>query len=367
MAANDFAPVDATTDSAMAHPDTSSTPAMCLASARCPEDDPFAGHPALTTLQLSLDDVTSGPAIALTDVTDLTSHGRRLILSGASATYPAVVSLEIPRLASGGGSVRWTGDGIDIDADGVPDIVFAPSAHACVSYVRGTPGPDTIDLRGFPQADCTAPTTVDAGSGDDRVVADPNGAVEMVAGAGNDTFEGSNLDDMMWGGPGNDHAYGGAGDDVFFGDEGNDTLSGGAGRDYLFGGPGNDLSDGGPGNDLLWDGSFDHASLDNEYWANTGAAGGTDTYRAGAGDDTIVDMFGSSRVDAGSGSDSIIVPRFGSHTNCASGDDSTSADLQDTTHCELLDGVAFEHGKFPEWWVKRMLMDPGAEGDPLQY
>jgi len=61
-------------------------------------------------------------------------------------------------------------------------------------------------------------------------------------GAGNDSLEGSQRADIV---------FGGAGDDVLIGLAGNDHLIGGFGRDTLFGGRGDDKLDGGPGVDRL--------------------------------------------------------------------------------------------------------------------
>ncbi|HPJ96058.1 MAG TPA: calcium-binding protein, partial [Syntrophales bacterium] len=69
---------------------------------------------------------------------------------------------------------------------------------------------------------------------------------------------------------GNDTIHGGAGNDIIYGQEGNDTLYGDAGNDTLIGGSGNDTLIGGLGDDILSGGT------------------GNDTLTGGAGADTFV-------------------------------------------------------------------------------
>jgi Ca2+-binding RTX toxin-like protein len=79
----------------------------------------------------------------------------------------------------------------------------------------------------------------------------------------------------------------GAGDDSIVGGERGDTLNGGNGSDLIFGFGGNDRIDGGAGNDVLL-GGF-----------------GNDWIRGGAGNDLIIDFFGRNDIDGGSGFDII--------------------------------------------------------------
>jgi len=87
--------------------------------------------------------------------------------------------------------------------------------------------------------------------------------------------------DYMKGNDGHDSFYGGAGNDIIYGDEGNDFLLGQDGNDGLFGGAGNDFI--------------------NEY-----GTFGTDTIRAGSGDDEIHTSLGhGSSVRGDDGNDII--------------------------------------------------------------
>jgi Ca2+-binding RTX toxin-like protein len=113
-----------------------------------------------------------------------------------------------------------------------------------------------------------------------------NGSVEIVGGAGNDTFYGGSGDDYIDSGGYTDQSTwidldyidGGAGNDYLIGDTGSDsdlsldTLNGGAGNDTLVGGRDNDTLNGGTDNDTIDSGS------------------GDDKIDGGTGIDTIVDF-----------------------------------------------------------------------------
>lgn len=68
---------------------------------------------------------------------------------------------------------------------------------------------------------------------------------------GNDRFNGTTGDDVIFTYQGNDQVNAGTGNDVVFGDSGNDALDGGAGNDYVIGGEGSDTLEGGAGSDTL--------------------------------------------------------------------------------------------------------------------
>lgn len=104
----------------------------------------------------------------------------------------------------------------------------------------------------------------------------PNG-LRGDLGPGNDWFDVSSGDDIVFGGkgmdvlrggPGDDRLVGGGGRDFLRGDNGNDTLRGGAGADTLYGLAGDDVLLGGGGRDVF----HTEDTLGRDTW--TGGAGG---------------------------------------------------------------------------------------------
>ncbi len=160
----------------------------------------------------------------------------------------------------------------------------SPDAPTCAEgpqrvgdTVEGTPCGETI----------VAPpgvTTVQAGGGNDTIIATPVSAAECEGtclGVGSPVYEG------------------GPGDDIVFGERGNDIIRGNAGNDRLFGGIGDDLLEGGEGDDVL-SGGFGADSIDGQ--------SGNDYVR---GDGTTDRIF-----DTGGGNDTLsygtaVVPGFG--------------------------------------------------------
>jgi putative intracellular protease/amidase len=103
---------------------------------------------------------------------------------------------------------------------------------------------------------------IEAGAGNDRVVADTlNRATRISGGAGNDTITGGLLTDLIRGNDGSDRLSGAAGNDIIVGGAGDDTIDGSDGRDLLIGGVGTDRVRGGAGEDILIGGT---TSYDND-------------------------------------------------------------------------------------------------------
>lgn len=93
------------------------------------------------------------------------------------------------------------------------------------------------------------------------------------AGMGDDTVNGSTVDDFLVGGAGNDALSGNSGNDQFLGGAGNDSVDGGDGDDIATGGLGDDAILGGAGNDT----------------ANINVAtDGADSINLGAGTDVVL-------------------------------------------------------------------------------
>jgi Ca2+-binding RTX toxin-like protein len=139
-----------------------------------------------------------------------------------------------------------------------------------------------------------------AGAGNDTITGDDvqnylrgeDGADSIVGGAvfddingnmGNDTIDGGLGDDWVVGGKGDDSQSGGDGDDIVLGNLGNDTLDGGFGADQVRGGQGDDVLNGGPGKDFI--------SGDRGNDTETGGSG-ADIFHSfsGAGIDKVMDF-----------------------------------------------------------------------------
>jgi Ca2+-binding RTX toxin-like protein len=83
----------------------------------------------------------------------------------------------------------------------------------------------------------------------DNVLSGNGGANRLLALDGKDILDGGAGNDTLESGTGNDTAGGGTGDDLLRGDAGNDTLLGGGGNDALQGGAGSDRLSGEAGSD----------------------------------------------------------------------------------------------------------------------
>jgi Ca2+-binding RTX toxin-like protein len=193
--------------------------------------------------------------------------------------------------------VAWSGGKIVV-AGLTANLSIAHSSSNDLFLFAGNLGNDLYDASNVPAGKMTLRFEVDGidtifgSAGNDTVLCFPGGEALVFLGAGNDSFQG--LD----------------GDDVAHMGAGNDFLNGASGNDIGFLGAGNDTMDGGIGNDLAYlDGGNDRYT-----WM---VGGGKDTVNGGAGIDTLqfngggasetirVDAIGGGRVrvahDASSG------------------------------------------------------------------
>ena len=114
---------------------------------------------------------------------------------------------------------------VDTDGDGTADFTF-PRAAVTSILVKAGSGDDTVTISDAGGAFTdTIPTTIDGGSGDDR----------LIGGAGNETFIGDSGNDFVDGNRGNDTAELDSGSDTFQWDpgDGSDTIEGGTGNDTM--------------------------------------------------------------------------------------------------------------------------------------
>ena len=152
----------------------------------------------------------------------------------------------------------------------------------------------------------------------DDVIDGSDGSNSIIGGAGADLIRGYGGDDFLEGGDGDDTLEGGDGNDTLEGDSGfgRDLLRGGAGDDLMYGGPGDDTLEGGDGNDTLY-GDDDDDTLDG--------GAGDDLIDGGSGNDQIVlgDDDGVDTVYAGDGDDTITIDgeQTGDYVNSGTGND----------------------------------------------
>jgi YVTN family beta-propeller protein len=158
-------------------------------------------------------------------------------------------------------------------------------------FLLGGPGND--DLVGGPAND-----QLDGGDGVDRLSGQAGndallggpGADGLFGGTGNDQLDGGSKDDFLDGGDGDDRADGGPGNDrIVEAGLGNDPLlAGGDGDDFIDGNRGTDTIDGGPGNDALRGGAGGE-KIDGGLGDDTirVADDSTDTVNCSTGRDTV--------------------------------------------------------------------------------
>ncbi len=135
-------------------------------------------------------------------------------------------------------------------------------------------------------------------------VGEEGGEDTLDGGNGSDALFGFGEDDTLIGGNGADGLIGGDGNDTLEGGKGDDTLDGGAGNDTLFGGKGNDALDGGAGNDTLAGGKGDDLFV----FADGDGADTFNDFVAGAGTDDVIDLTGESAVSTFADVQSYAIP-----------------------------------------------------------
>ncbi len=175
----------------------------------------------------------------------------------------------------------------------LPGAIFSSFAFAGNDTLNGGDGNDV--LFGYDGND-----TLNGGDGNDAL----NG------GAGNDILNAGDGLNSLSGGAGDDTLNGGANQDGLFGGDGNDTLNGGNGTDLLQGGAGNDTLSGGQGGDIFnfigdWgqDTISDYnAGVDVISFADLNAMGGSATGPSSFTDFTITEVSGNAVISYGANS-----------------------------------------------------------------
>ncbi|MFT3788950.1 MAG: calcium-binding protein [Tepidisphaeraceae bacterium] len=222
-------------------------------------------------------------------------------------------------------AVRYddTGSTIGVYIDGVLLEAFPPVYRIVINAGAGN---DRV------LAQTRRKTVVMAGDGDDTVLgvagADVfygeagndllqggSGYDSLLGGDGNDTLLGDGGGGGLWGNAGDDSIIGGSSDEMLFGGAGNDTLLGLAGRDVLYPGTGIDWIDGGSDVDSA-NYSFENTNAsmrlsldgianDGAVGANTGNLIAVEDLGTGDGDDILIGNGHANRLDAGKGNDTI--------------------------------------------------------------
>jgi Ca2+-binding RTX toxin-like protein len=135
-----------------------------------------------------------------------------------------------------------------------------------------------------------------SGTPGDDVLQAGSGQTEIHAGLGNDTVNGSALQDYLRGDEGDDRLVGGDAFDDINGNMGNDTAYGGLGDDWVVGGRDQDLLYGEDGSDVVY-GNLGNDTLDGGI--------GVDIMRGGQGDDIVVGSWGDDWLAGDRGADTV--------------------------------------------------------------
>ncbi|WP_165324517.1 calcium-binding protein [Rhizorhabdus phycosphaerae] len=168
-----------------------------------------------------------------------------------------------------------------------------------LELLTGTAFSDVITVGTQP-----ATTTIDAGSGDDRITAGSS-AVALNGQAGADTLNGGAANDTIDGGNGADSMAGGGGDDVYYVDNSADRVveASGGGSDTVFTSVSWTLAAGMAVETVEWNGNTQVTITGNEL---NNALTGFGSLLGMAGADTLTGSYGDDTLDGGSGVDHLI-------------------------------------------------------------
>jgi Ca2+-binding RTX toxin-like protein len=144
----------------------------------------------------------------------------------------------------------------------------------------------------------------------------------LIGGANNDKFWGTEGENSLWGRAGNDLLDGRGGNDKLYGEAGNDTILGGAGDDLVDGGAGDDMLVGGTGADTIVGGDGVDVA---DYSASSAGVKVNLTTSMGSGGDAEGDKLSGIENVTGSKFDDVLVGNASANTLLAGDGNDTLA------------------------------------------
>ena len=233
------------------------------------DDDNYAKGDTLTDIENIIgSNVSTGSDNDMYD--ELTGDGEANVIDGRGGNDTLVGNAGNDTLIGGRGNDTLTGntgedtfkfasgDGADtitdfstgqnkIDLSAYRSLAFVTMSDSGNDAVIDLPGRDQITLSNIIVNNLTEANFILYNRDADNTLNGDNNANLIWGGEGNDRIDGRGGMDTLDGGPGNDLLFGGNDDDTLNGGEGDDTLEGGAGADMMNGGDGTDtLSYAGP-------------------------------------------------------------------------------------------------------------------------
>ena len=170
--------------------------------------------------------------------------------------------------------VAVLGNDSDVDGDSLSVSAVTQGTNGAV-VINGDNTVTHTPNANFNGADSFTYTIDDGNGGSDTATVNVTVDTGIMGTSGDDTLNGTNGVDIMFGLDGNDDLKGRDGDDTIYGGDGNDTLNGQGDSDALFGGAGDDI--------LVWD------SIDT----TIDGGSGTDTLNASGADVDITTFAGT--------------------------------------------------------------------------
>lgn len=169
-----------------------------------------------------------------------------LLLAAQASTLGSATAAETYNVVLAGGP-ESNSISIQLSSDGRSYVIDSGAPLEVGSSICSNAPGNPTEL--ICQATAIASIEVNAGAGDDTVVASGEISIPvgLRGGPGNDSLSGGGGDDKLVGGDGNDRLVGRAGNDSLYGGNGDDILIGCSGDDVIRGGPGTDVIRGGSG------------------------------------------------------------------------------------------------------------------------